>query len=174
MQTSNPALLPDPALFDVTTVAKAPVEGSIERVELDALELAPNARREISRDGIERLAGMLMRTGQLVPCIGHRPDPGQPRTVIYDGQRRLLAARGVGLGLRSRRSREGRAPPPKRSRPALSVEVRQAAVGVIVTVSFFASLGSGIVTSTTPSCVSALMSLASTPAGSAIERLNDP
>ena len=35
---------------------------------------------------------MLMRTGQLVPCIGHRPDPSQPRTVIYDGQRRLLAA----------------------------------------------------------------------------------
>ena len=33
-----------------------------------------------------------MRTGQLVPCIGHRPDPSQPRTVIYDGQRRLLAA----------------------------------------------------------------------------------
>ena len=93
MQTQNPALLPNPALFDVTSVAKAPVEGSIERVELDALELAPNARREISRDGIERLAGMLMRTGQLVPCIGHRPDPSQPRTVIYDGQRRLLAAR---------------------------------------------------------------------------------
>ena len=92
MQTSNPALLPDPALFDVTTVSKAPVEGSIERVELDALELAPNARREISREGIERLAGMLMRTGQLVPCIGHRPGPAEPRTVIYDGQRRLLAA----------------------------------------------------------------------------------
>ncbi len=78
MQTSNPALLPSPALFDVTTVAKAPVEGNIERVELEALELAPNARREISRDGIERLAGMLMRTGQLVPCIGHRPDPRNP------------------------------------------------------------------------------------------------
>ena len=92
MHTSNPALLPNPALFDVTTVAKAPVEGSIERVELGTLELAPNARREISREGIERLAGMLMRTGQLVPCIGHRPDPRQPRTVIYDGQRRLLAA----------------------------------------------------------------------------------
>ena len=92
MQTSNPALQPCPALFDVTTVAKAPVEGNIERVELGALELAPNARREISREGIERLAGMLMRTGQLVPCIGHRPDPGQLRTVIYDGQRRLLAA----------------------------------------------------------------------------------
>ena len=92
MQTSNPALLPDPALFDVTTVAKAPVEGSIERVELGALELAPNARREISQEGIHRLAGMLCRTGQLVPCIGHRPDPAQPTTVIYDGQRRLLAA----------------------------------------------------------------------------------
>ena len=92
MRTPNPALLPCPALFDVTTVAKTPPDGRIERVALDALELAPNARREISREGIERLAGMLMRTGQLVPCIGHRPDPGQVRTVIYDGQRRLLAA----------------------------------------------------------------------------------
>jgi hypothetical protein len=92
MQTPNPALQPCPALFDVTAVAKAPVEGRIDRIELSALELAPNARREISREGIERLAGMLMRTGQLVPCIGHRPDPSQPRTVIYDGQRRLLAA----------------------------------------------------------------------------------
>src|SRR6478609_7642792 len=96
MQTSNPALLPCPALFDVTTVSRAPVDGRIERVALAALELAPNARREISREGIERLAGMLMRTGQLVPCIGHRPDPGQTRTVIYDGQRRLLAAQASG------------------------------------------------------------------------------
>ena len=96
MQTPNPALLPNPALFDVTTVAKAPVEGRMERIELSALELAPNARREISREGIERLAGMLMRTGQLVPCIGHRPDLGHPRTVIYDGQRRLLAAQASG------------------------------------------------------------------------------
>jgi hypothetical protein len=92
MQTPNPALLPCPALFDVTTVAQTPPDGRIERVALDALELASNARREISRAGIERLAGMLMRTGQLVPCIGHRPDLGHPRTVIYDGQRRLLAA----------------------------------------------------------------------------------
>ena len=44
MQTPNPALLPSPALFDVTTVTQAPVEGIIERVELGALELAPNAR----------------------------------------------------------------------------------------------------------------------------------
>ena len=92
MQTPNTALLPCPALFDVTTVSRAAVDGRIEQIELDALELAPNARREISREGIERLAGMLMRTGQLVPCIGNRPDPSQPRTVIYDGQRRLLAA----------------------------------------------------------------------------------
>ena len=73
-------------------VARALLEGRIDRIELSALELAPNARREISREGIERLAGMLMRTGQLVPCIGHQPDPSKPRTVIYDGQRRLLAA----------------------------------------------------------------------------------
>ena len=92
MQTPNTALLPSPALFDVTTVSRAAVDGRIEQTELDALELAPNARREISREGIKRLAGMLMRTGQLVPCIGHRPDPSQSRTVIYDGQRRLLAA----------------------------------------------------------------------------------
>ena len=96
MQTPNPALLPSPALFDVTTVTQAPVEGIIERVELGALELAPNARHEITREGIERLAGMLMRTGQLVPCIGHRTDPNQRRTVIYDGQRRLLAAQASG------------------------------------------------------------------------------
>ena len=92
MQAPNPALLPCPALFDVTNLAQTPVDGQIQRIELDALELARNARREISREGIERLAGMLMRTGQLVPCIGHRPDLGEPRTVIYDGQRRLLAA----------------------------------------------------------------------------------
>ena len=86
------ALLPSPALFDVTTVAAKQPEGTIERVPLDRLELAPNARRVISSEGIARLAAMLMRTGQLVPCIGRRPDPAATRTVIYDGQRRLLAA----------------------------------------------------------------------------------
>ena len=68
----NPALLPSPALFDVTSVARKGVEGHIVRASLEEIELAPNARREISPDGIERLAGMLCRTGQLVPCIGHR------------------------------------------------------------------------------------------------------
>ena len=34
-----------------------------------------------------------MRTGQLIPCIGHRPDPKEPTVLLYDGQRRLLAAK---------------------------------------------------------------------------------
>jgi hypothetical protein len=89
--TVSPALLPSPALFDVTTIAAKDVEGAIERVALDRLELAPNARRDISQEGIERLAAMLMRAGQLVPCIGHRAEAAAP-VVLYDGQRRLLAA----------------------------------------------------------------------------------
>ena len=93
MPNPNPALLPSPALFDVTTVAKAPVEGTIERVALEDLELAPNPRKHITHDSIHSLAGLLMRTGQLIPCIGHRPDPDQPTVLLYDGQRRLLAAK---------------------------------------------------------------------------------
>jgi hypothetical protein len=92
MPNPNPALLPSPALFDVTTVAQAPVEGTIERVGLEDLELAPNPRKHITHDSIHSLAGLLMRTGQLIPCIGHRPDPDQPTVLLYDGQRRLLAA----------------------------------------------------------------------------------
>ena len=92
MLNPNPALLPSPALFDVTTIAKAPVEGTIERVSLDHLELAPNPRTHISHDSIQSLAGLLMRTGQLIPCIGHRPNPNRPAVLLYDGQRRLLAA----------------------------------------------------------------------------------
>ena len=92
MPNPNPALLPYPALFDVTTVAKAPVEGTIERVALEHLELAPNPRTHISHDSIHSLAALLMRTGQLIPCIGHRPNPDQPTVLLYDGQRRLLAA----------------------------------------------------------------------------------
>ena len=88
----NPALLPSPALFDVTTVAKGSREGRIVRVELDQIELAPNARRDISPEGIERLAQMLARSGQLVPCIGHRRSRTGP-VILYAGQRRLLAAR---------------------------------------------------------------------------------
>lgn len=59
-------------------------------------------------------------------------------------------------------------------RPARDLETGQAAVAEIVTGSFLASFGSGIVTSTTPSCVFALIFLASTPGGSAIEREKDP
>ena len=90
--TANPALLPSPALFDVTTVAKQRPEGRIVRVELEQIELAPNTRKEISPEGINRLAQMLARTGQLVPCIGHRPSRTGP-VILCAGQRRLLAAR---------------------------------------------------------------------------------
>ena len=86
-------MLPSPALFDVTDVAQRTVDGVLERVAIEDLELAPNPRRELSQDSIRSLAGLLMRTGQLIPCIGRRPDPGQPRVVLFDGQRRLLAAR---------------------------------------------------------------------------------
>src|SRR4051794_2244734 len=83
---------PDPALFDITTVPQARADGTLARVALEHLHLAPNQRRQINREGLERLAAMLCRTGQLVPCIGHQPDPTQPQVVIYAGQRRLLAA----------------------------------------------------------------------------------
>src|SRR3954452_18977342 len=84
---------PSPALFDVTASAPARLPGRLQRVALEHLELAPNRRRDIDPEGIERLAGMLCRTGQLVPCIGHRPDPASPRTILYAGQRRRPAAR---------------------------------------------------------------------------------
>jgi ParB-like chromosome segregation protein Spo0J len=90
MPKANPALLPRPALFDVT-IADSTIDRRIERIPLEELELAPNARREISQEGIERLAAMLCRTGQLIPCIGHRPNTDGP-VLIYDGQRRYLAA----------------------------------------------------------------------------------
>ena len=91
MPKPNPALLPRPALFDVT-VADSPIDRRIERIPLEEIELAANARRDISQEGIERLVAMLCRTGQLIPCIGHRPSTGGP-VLIYDGQRRYLAAK---------------------------------------------------------------------------------
>jgi hypothetical protein len=91
MPKPNPALLPRPALFDVT-IADAPIDRRIDRIPLEEIELAANARRDISQEGIERLAAMLCRTGQLIPCIGHRPAIDGP-VLIYDGQRRYLAAK---------------------------------------------------------------------------------
>jgi hypothetical protein len=86
-------LLPEPALFDVTAIAGEQSGGTLERVALEHIELAPNERRDISPESIHTLATMLARTGQLVPCIGYRPRPDEPRVVLCAGQRRLLAAR---------------------------------------------------------------------------------
>jgi hypothetical protein len=90
---THDALLPSPALFDLTTVADRSAVGTVERIALEHLELAPNKRRDIDSESITTLAAMLARTGQLVPCIGYRPDPNQAKVVLCAGQRRLLAAR---------------------------------------------------------------------------------
>src|SRR3954454_19410988 len=90
---NHDALLPNPALFHVTTVAAQRLGGTLERVALDHIELAPNKRRDIAPESIQTLAAMLARTGQLVPCIGYPPAPTQPNVVLCAGQRRLLAAR---------------------------------------------------------------------------------
>src|SRR3954469_20247702 len=85
-------------LFDVTDIAPASVEGrleriALERIALEHLTLAPNPRIHTDADGIRRLARMLVETGQLVPCIGRRPNPKDRTVVLFDGHRRLLAAR---------------------------------------------------------------------------------
>ena len=92
MSKSTFTLDPSPVLFDVSTLPGEELPARIERVALEHLELAANPRREISDEGIDRLAKMLCSSGQLVPCIGRRPDPDEPRVLLYDGQRRYLAA----------------------------------------------------------------------------------
>ena len=92
MSKSTFTLDRSPVLFDVSTVPGDELSARIERVALEHIELADNPRREISDDGIDRLAKMLCSSGQLVPCIGWRPEPREPRVLLYDGQRRYLAA----------------------------------------------------------------------------------
>jgi hypothetical protein len=60
------------SLFDVSDFTPRTVEGRIEMVALDELELASNPRKEIDQGGTERLARMLASMGQLVPLIGQR------------------------------------------------------------------------------------------------------
>src|SRR4051794_39959364 len=90
---TDDALLPSPALFDLTTVGDTRAVGAVERVALEHLELAPNKRRDLDPESIQTLAAMLARTGQLVPCIGYRPDADEAKVVLCAGQRRQLAAR---------------------------------------------------------------------------------
>ena len=92
MFNSTFALDAAPVLFDVSTMAGDELAVTIERVELEHIELAANPRREIGDEGLNRLAKMLCSSGQLVPCIGWRPDPDAPKVLLYDGQRRYLAA----------------------------------------------------------------------------------
>ncbi len=92
MSKSTFTLDRSPVLFDVSTVSGDELSATIESVALEYIEVADNPRREISDEGIDRLAKMLCSSGQLVPCIGWRPDPCEPRVLLYDGQRRYLAA----------------------------------------------------------------------------------
>ncbi len=93
MPTPPFAAEPTPVLFDVSTTSSGELPARIERVALEYIELAENPRREIADEGIDRLAKMLCASGQLVPCIGRRLDPDQPNVILYDGQRRYLAAK---------------------------------------------------------------------------------
>ncbi len=77
-------------LFDATSYTRRSLEGVLEVVDLDSLELAANPRNDIDEQSIRRLSGMLMRTGQLVPAIGRKDGD---KVLLYAGQRRLLAAR---------------------------------------------------------------------------------
>ncbi len=76
-------------LFDVTNAERRSFEGQLEWIPVKQITLAKNPRRDISPEGIERLAGMLMG-GQLQATIGRRTAPDE--VLLYAGQRRLLAA----------------------------------------------------------------------------------
>ena len=110
MSQSTFTLDPSPVLFDISTRENEQLAAKVERVALEHTELAANPRREISDEGIDRLAKMLCSSGQLVPCIGWRPDPDEPRVLLYDGQRRYLAAQ-ASHGLAGSEYMEGLAEP---------------------------------------------------------------
>ena len=91
---THDALLPEPALFDVTAVARrARRRHARARRARAPRARAQQAARHLDPSRSSTLAAMLARTGQLVPCIGYRPRPDEPRVVLCAGQRRLLAAR---------------------------------------------------------------------------------
>jgi hypothetical protein len=110
MPKSAFTLDPVPLLFDVSTPTDGELPANIERVALEHIELAPNPRRQIGEEGIDRLAKMLCSSGQLVPCVGWRPNPDEPKVILYDGQRRYLAAK-ASHGLAGSEYMEGLAEP---------------------------------------------------------------
>jgi hypothetical protein len=110
MPKSAFTLDPAPLLFDVSTLTTGELPANMERVALEHIELAPNPRRQIGEEGIDRLAKMLCSSGQLVPCVGWRPYPDQPKVILYDGQRRYLATK-ASHGLAGSEYMEGLAEP---------------------------------------------------------------
>ncbi len=88
-RTSGAPAVPS-RLFDVTNAQHRAFEGALEWIPLEQIALAKNPRRDISPEGIDRLAGMLMG-GQLQATIGRRTAPEQ--VLLYAGQRRFLAAK---------------------------------------------------------------------------------
>ena len=80
-------------LFTISPSARGgECAGPVELVPLEHIELAANPRQDISAEGLRRLAAMLGGPlGQIVPAVGRRHDGDT--VVLYDGQRRLLAAR---------------------------------------------------------------------------------
>ena len=88
-RTSSAPAVPS-RLFDVTNAQHRAFEGALEWIPLEQITLAKNPRRDISPEGIDRLAGMLMG-GQLQATIGRRTAPEQ--VLLYAGQRRFLAAK---------------------------------------------------------------------------------
>jgi hypothetical protein len=70
---------PSPVLFDVSTLKGDRLTARIERVALEHIELAANPRREISDEGIDRLAKMLCSSGQLVPASAGVRTPSSRR-----------------------------------------------------------------------------------------------
>jgi ParB-like chromosome segregation protein Spo0J len=77
-------------LFDVTVIPEKPACEEVEHVPLDQITLYENPRKDISSEGIDRLAGSMMRSGQFQNAVGWRSGPKE--VIVYAGQRRYLAA----------------------------------------------------------------------------------
>ena len=112
---THDALLPSPALFDVTAAAGQRAAGTLERVPLEQLELAPNTRRDIARDvdPPPRRDARAHRPARALHRLPARPRPAASRAV----RRPAPAAR------RPRQPRARRHPGVRGPRPVTSLIV---------------------------------------------------